>query len=784
MKKYEKILELDKIVSKLQDELITNYNIELINNYLENPDFTLISNNYLEIEEMLNQTDEASKIIQRLGRFPLYFKDDVSYLINKASKNGILQIDEILEVGKLLDSVKNIIIFNDSLNSQQIDHFYFNCFVNQINYPKDLNLKIKRSINTFGEVLDTASANLEFIRKNIHNLEKGIQAKLHEIVAKNSSKLSQSIISIRNDRYVIPVKNDFKNSIKGIIHDESASGETVFIEPMIICEMNNQLNSLKEEEKKEIFRILKDLSAEIGNYSDILTINYDVIVKLDFIFGKASLSNKLEGNRPKINDSGIVEMLNCYHPLLNVEKVITNNIFIGKDYQGIIITGPNTGGKTVLLKTIGLLSLMIKMGLLVPCSSESNLAIFDEVFADIGDEQSIDQNLSTFSSHLKNVNEIMNLVNHNSLVLLDELGSGTDPQEGAALAIAIFDYLISRDCLVIASSHYAELKIHAYENTKIINASVEFNAETLRPTYKLLIGVPGESNALKICKILGLPDDIIDKAENYAYNNNNEINLTLEKLINQSATLEKKLNQIRDKEYRLNKRLEEVNKIKENAAIEKNKLLEEASLQADEIIRKAMKNIDSLMDELQNMKLREVKQHEIADVKYHIKELKESTNIEMEVIPSNVEIKVGDRVFIESYNTSGEVIKINRNRYDVSVGNATITLKKEEIRLTKQEVPVQLVKTSHQFVPRKTVKLSLDLRGMRYEDAEGLIDDYLYDAYYAGLNQVSIIHGFGTGVIRELVQNKLRNNRNVASFRYGGQNEGGQGATIVVLKEK
>ncbi len=783
MRKYEKILELDKIILKLQNEVVTNKNYEIINDYFHNED-SLLSDNYLEIEEMLNQTDEAAKIIQRMGRFPLLFDTNIDFYINKATKNGILQIDEILEIGKLLDTVKNIIIFNETLVNNQIDNYHFNCYVNQINYPKDLNLKIKNSINNFGEVLDSASPNLEFIRRSIRNTEKGIQAKLHEIVSKNSSKLSQSTISIRNDRYVIPVKNDFKNSVKGIIHDESASGETVFIEPAIICEMNNQLNKLKEEEKKEIYRILKELTSIIGSYSEVLLIDFDIIVRLDLIFSKANLSLKYNGNKPKINDQGRVEMLACYHPLLNVEKIITNNIFIGKDYQGIIITGPNTGGKTVLLKTIGLLSLMIKMGLLVPCSSESDLAIFDDVFADIGDEQSIDQNLSTFSSHLKNVNEIMNLVNQNSLVLLDELGSGTDPQEGAALAIAIFDYLINRNSLVIASSHYAELKIHAYENPKIINASVEFNAETLRPTYKLLIGVPGESNALKISKILGLPQDIIDKAENYAYNNNNEIDLTLEKLINQSATLEKKLNEIRDKDYRLSKKLEEVNKIKERTAIEKNKVLEEASIQADEIIKNAMKQIDSLMEELQEMKNRDIKHHEIATLKHKVKELKDSTNIKMEVIPNNTEIKVGDRVFIESYNTSGEVIKINKNRYDVSVGNATITVKKDDIRLTNQDVPVQLVKTTHQFAPRKTVKLSLDLRGMRYEDAEGLIDDYLYDAYYAGLNQVSIIHGFGTGVIRELVQNKLRNNHNVASFRYGGQNEGGQGATIITLKEK
>ena len=784
MKKYEKTLELDKIILKLQDEVITNHNKDLITNIIQNDDLSLLSNNYDEIEEMLNQTDEAAKIILRNGRFPLLFNDNISLYINKATKEAILQISEILEVVKMLDTVKNIFIFNDSLINLHIDNYYFNNYVNLLNYPKALNLKIKNAINSFGEILDSASANLKFIRDNIKNIEKNIQAKLHEILSKNASKLSSNIISIRNDRYVIPVKNDFKNAIKGITHDQSSSGETVFIEPLIVFELNNQLNKLKEEENKEIIRILKELSVNISENSEILYDNYKTIVTLDLIFSKASLSNKFNWNKPNINNNGIVEMLSCYHPLLNVAKITTNNIFIGKDYQGIIITGPNTGGKTVLLKTIGLLSLMIKMGLLVPCSSESNLAIFDEVFADIGDEQSIDQNLSTFSSHLKNVNEIMNLVNKNSLVLLDELGSGTDPQEGAALAIAIFDYLISRKCLVIASSHYAELKIHAYENPLIINASVEFNSETLSPTYKLLIGVPGESNALKISKILGLPDEIIDKANNYAYNNNNEVKFTLEKLINQSATLEKKLNEIRDKEYRLNKKLEEVNRLKEKTIIEKNKMLEEASLKADELIKNSMKNIDSLMEELSQMKNRDIKQHEIATVKHQIKELKESSNYTSEVIITNQEIKVGDRVFIESYNTSGEVIKINKNRYDVSVGNATITVKKDDIKLTKKDIPVQLIKTTHQFTPKKIVSLSLDLRGMRYEDAQGLIDDYLYDAYYAGLNQVSIIHGFGTGVIRELVQTKLKNNRNVASFRYGGQNEGGQGATIVTLKEK
>ena len=777
MKKYHNILEFDKIIDLLKEETILETNIARL-------DDVELSNNVIEINNMLDETSEAKTIIERMGRFPLYFNSNVDYELMKTIKKGILNPHDILEVSKLLDTVKNIIIFNDSLVSHEINNQIFDNYVLALTYLKVLNLRIKESINNFGEVLDSASDELFSIRKRIKDNEKLIQTKIQEIISKNQSKLTQSVVSMRHDRYVISVKNDFKNSIKGITHDTSSSGETVYIEPLAIFEINNHLNELREDEKQEIERILRELSNEIAENYEVLHQDYAIIEKLDLIFSKASLGIRLMGSRPKVNDKCFIEIYDCYHPLLNVPNIVHNNVIIGKDYKGIIITGPNTGGKTVILKTIGLLSLMIKFGLLIPCSDESNIGVFDEVYADIGDEQSISQNLSTFSSHLKNVKEIMENVTSKSLVLLDELGNGTDPEEGSALAISIFDYLISKNALIIATSHYAELKVHAFENDNIINASVEFDVNTLKPTYKLLIGVPGESNALMISRSLGIPEEIIKKAENYVYEKNDDLKTTLDKLSNESHTLERKLNEVRDLEYQLKKKRDELNKIKEDTFKEKNKILDQARLDADEIIKKSIGRIDELMEELESMKLKETKVHEIAKVKHDIKELKDITNIKEDAFPVDYEIKVGDTVFIKMYNSSGKVLKINKNRYEVGIGNATVTVKKEDLQPTKEEAPQDLIKSTHTFTARKTVKMSLDLRGMRYEDASPVIDDYLYDAYYANLKTVSIIHGFGTGVMRELVQTKLRASRFVESFRYGGQNEGGNGVTVVTFKEK
>ena len=794
MKKNYKILELDKIIDLLTQE------IQLESNKSKMDPDLLIMNDIDDIKQALEEVDEASVIISRLNRFPLLFKKDTRIYINKTKKFGVLTPQELLEIGKLLDTTKSISIFDDSLDSYEIVHERLHFYNDLLIYNKNLNLRIKEIVNNFGEILDSASFELARIRKEIDNTLKTIQTKLIQIVNANSSRLTSTIISTRNDRYVIPVKNDYKNQVKGIIHDISSSGETVFIEPLIICELNNKLNSLHEDEKQEIDRILREISKEISENSDDLLRCYQVIEVLDLIFSKASLSIKLNGNKVNINEKGKLELLNCYHPLLNVSKIVKNNVIIGNRYQldksnkkyketneeinGVIITGPNTGGKTVLLKTIGLLSLMVKMGLLIPCDPESNICIFDDVYADIGDEQSIDQNLSTFSSHLKNIIEIMNEVSENSLVILDELGSGTDPSEGAALAISIFDYLINKKCLVIASTHYAEMKIHAYESNNIINASVEFDINTLRPTYKLLMGIPGESNALKISEILGLPKEIIDKAKDYATSNSNELDSILSKLINQSNALESKLNELRDKDYRLQKKYDEVTKVLEETKKEKKKIISDANIEAEKLIKESIKKAQDLIEKLDAMKDQSnIKVHEIASAKHELKELKGNIDYNIDISSdSNEEIRVNDKVFIEKYNTTGTVIKINKNRYDVSIGNTVMTLKKDDLKITNEVMEVPVKKTGNIVAPRKTVMASLDLRGMRYEDAEPLIENYLADASFAGLHQVSIIHGFGTGVIRELVQSKLKNNPYVDSYRYGGQNEGGQGVTVVTLK--
>lgn len=779
MNKYWNILEFNKIIDELKKSVRLDINKDELDKVIlyEDVDDIILS---------LNEVDEASKLIQRMNQFPLYFNNNIYYLLDKTKKYGVLSAEELLEIGKLLDTVKNIFIYDESLSNALINHEFFSKNIEELVYFKSLNLRIKEIVNPFGEILDDASPLLKDIRKRIKDTEKNIQSKLQEIIAKNASKLTQSVVSIRNDRYVIPVKNDYKNTIKGIVHDQSSSGETIFIEPQIICELNNKINQLLEDEKKEIYEILRKVSLEVALNYDSLWKDLDIIIHLDMVFGKATYGIKIGGSKVNINTQGYIELIDCHHPLLKVDNIVSNTVTLGKDYQGIIITGPNTGGKTVLLKTIGLLSLMVKMGLLLPCSEDSSICIFDNVYADIGDEQSIDQNLSTFSSHLKNVIEIMNNVTKDSLVLLDELGSGTDPTEGSSLAIAIFDDLISKNCLVISTSHYTELKVHAFNSDKIINASVEFDIKTLRPTYKLLIGVPGQSNALHISRILGLNDEVIKKAKDYSYQNSTDLDISLKKLIRQTEDMSKKLKQINEKKAILNNKLLEADKRLEEIYEEKNKILKAAEEEAKKIISNANQKIEAILEELNQMKLKEVKLHELSNIKHEIKKVKEEVNYQEEFVIKDDNFEINDAVYVQNYGCNGIIIKeLKNDKFSVQMGNATITVDKKNLKKIKKSND-QIVlpkKSNNNFSLPKAVKMSLDLRGERYEDALTLLDKYLDDAIYAGYKQVSIIHGFGTGVIRELVQKTLRNNKNVESFRYGGNGEGGQGATIVNFKD-
>ena len=779
MDKYELMLEFNEIINKLKEEVYLDYSKHVI-------DDTQAMNDIDEINQELDLTDECLIILQRYGKFPIYFKSDsnIEYSLNKIHKNGVLSPIELAEMGNFFDSIRDTILYQEKLIDSKINANMLSNVITRLNYNKDLNLKVKKIVTPYGEINDDASINLKSIRKQYKDLEKNIQSKLIEIMQKNGDKLSSSTVSIRNDRFVIPVRSDYKNQVKGIIHDQSSSGETSFIEPQIIVEMSNRLNQIKEQEKREIEIILRSISRDIDLYYDELIESFQTLVKMDIVFGKAKLALSMNASKPKINNKGYIDLINCYHPLLNVKNIVKNNITLGKDYKGIIITGPNTGGKTVLLKTVGLLSIMVKYGLLIPSESNSEIAIFDKVFSDIGDEQSISQNLSTFSSHLKNVITIIENVTDNSLVLIDELGSGTDPVEGSSLAIAIIDYLLNKNCDLIATSHYSELKIHAYNNDKLINASVEFDVATLSPTYRLLIGVPGMSNALNIASHLGLKQAIIDKASNYVTEKNDNLSVMLDKIIRQSNDLDKKLKLVEEEKEHLN----ELNK-KEQDEINKTikareKIITEANNEKDKIISKAKQDLEDLVYEIQSVKSKSIKPHEISDLKHKIRSLGEQ-DLEIKEDNENLELKVGMSVFVKGYNSYGTITKeLKNDQYEVQMGIVTVKVNKEDLRIS--DFKQNIIKTNErkEVSIKKNVSSKLDLRGCRYEEANEMIDRFIDDAIYGGLNSVTIIHGFGTGTIRKLVQDKLKNNKDVEEYHYGGAGEGGQGATIVNFKNK
>ena len=779
MNKYELMLELNVILNMCKDEAFLNTSKDLIIDSTPYEDIDLL-------DYILNEVDEAYVLLERMGKFPIHIKSDsnINYSLTKIHKNGVLEAHELSEISNFLDTLRDIILYKNKLEDTKIEHSLFEIKVNELEYFKDLNIKIRKIVTPYGEILDDASPNLRSIRKRIKDLEKNIQNKLMELLQKHSDKLTSPNISMRNDHFVIPIRTDYKNHIKGIIHDQSSSGETTFIEPQVVLEMNNELNQTREAEKKEIFNILKNISLEIDLYYDSLINSFSILEKLDIIFAKAKLAKKMNASKPKINNKGIIDLIKCYHPLLNVEKIVSNNVSLGKTYKGIIITGPNTGGKTVLLKTVGLLSLMVKYGLLIPCDKNSEIAIFDNVFCDIGDEQSISQNLSTFSSHLKNVIDIMNNVTNNSLVLVDELGSGTDPIEGSSLAISIINHLLDINCDIIATSHYSELKLYAYNNDKLINASVEFNQETLKPTYRLLIGVPGMSNALNIASNLGLDKKIITNATEYVNEKNDNLGVMLDKLVNQSTELDNKLRIIENERLELAKLIESQKEEIEKTIKERDKVIIKANLEKDNIINKAKEELEDLIYEINALKNKSIKPHEISDLKFKIRNL---GNKDLEISKENeeFEIKIGMSVFVKGYNSYGTVLKeLKNNKFEVQIGIASVTVSKEDLVKDKEnKVNNKQIKQQQVTVGiKKNVSSKLDLRGYRYEEAEDAIDKFLDDAIYANIKSVSIIHGFGTGTIRKLVHSKLDKNKYIEQYHYGGQGEGGQGVTIVNFK--
>lgn len=774
MKYHLDALEFDQVLDKLSNYAKTDYAKELISKLTPN-------SNFEEVLELNNETNEAYLAVVRQGDIPLGGLYNVNPSIRRSQIGGILDPNELLNIVYLLDCSMNVTRYFKSLESIKLNTPCLNKYVDKLVNLPTLKTNITLAINPDGKVNDNASRELFTIRRTISSLNNRLKSKLNELMTSRASMLTDSLIVMRNNRMCLPVKIEYKNTFKGIIHDISSSNTTCYIEPEATIETANQIDSYINKEKKEIEVILKNLTLLVSAESDILLTNLDSLTNLDIIYSKALMGKELDYSNVTIVNDYSFNLKKAKHPLIDKDKVVPIDVELGKKAKVIIITGPNTGGKTVALKTVGLLHCMAMCGMMVPCSSDSVLSVFNEILVDIGDEQSIAQSLSTFSAHMKKMNEILEATTFESLILLDELGSGTDPKEGSSLAISMINYMKSRGATIIVTTHYSDLKTYAYNTDNVLNASVEFNTNTLMPTYRLLVGVPGKSNAIEIAKRLGIPEEIINSSKSYMDDISNSENSEL------MNNLEEEITKLRQQEEELSHKIEMYDELNHKLSIEKvnltkqtNKIINDAKNEANNIIKDAKDEASKLINEIKELSNVEYKEHELADLKYKVKNLNVEAN---DLNLFDEELVVGDYVYIKPYEKNGTITKIKKDKYTVQMGQFSMDFAKSD--LTKAAKPKEkVVKQSRLsgYNPASHASLSLDLRGKRYEEVKDLMDQYLDQAILGNLETVTIIHGFGTGVIRNAVQDYLKKCPYVKSYRYGGEGEGLNGATVVKLK--
>lgn len=741
-----------------------------------------------DVEYGLNQSDEALRIIYALGEAPLGGVSDISEAIARAKISAILSSQELLAVSRLLYAVSQMKSFAERLNEIKVDAPIFAHHTNTLVALSSLQNAINACIDETGYVMDSASGELRSIRRAIQSTESRIKERLNQVVSERRSKLTDGIVTIRNERYVVPVRADYKNTFGGTIHDQSSSGNTYFMEPKEVVDLNNKLQEWHVEERREIERILRELTEEVKKFIDLLSLNVELLGEIDFMFAKGKYARLINGTRPKINTKGIIRLVAARHPLIDQKSVVANDIELGDEYTTIVITGPNTGGKTVTLKTVGLLTLMAQAGLLIPAHESSQLAIFDHVFADIGDEQSIEQSLSTFSSHMTNIVKIMERLTVNSLILFDELGAGTDPKEGASLAISILNYVKVRGARTIATSHYPELKAYAYEQDDVINASVEFNVETLSPTYRLLVGVPGRSNAFEISKRLGLKEAILNQARSYVESERTEMTDLITKLEDRGLQLDQEIQHLQQQNTLVEEMKKEYEQKLAKFEAEREKVLEDIKKEAFESVRQAKEEAEQIVMDLRQAKKMadlSMKDHELTEKLTSLKKAEAKQAEQFKKKAQNKQpLKPGDEVMVLSLNRQGELIEQTKNgEWMVQLGMMKVNIKPEDLQYLRKSVQKKETKKGQMVHKRNShVGIQLDLRGERYEDAMLMLDKYFDDVLLAGYQTITIIHGHGTGALRQGVHKYLKQNKHVASFRFGGAGEGGTGATVVELK--
>lgn len=778
-------LEFNKIIEILSENIQTDLGKALARDIR-------ISSDFGEVSYMQDETSEAQKLILEGSNISISQIMDIVAKIKLAAIGSMLDPLSLLHIGQNLRLSR---IISDKLSDRE-DLPILGEKVRMLFSCRDLENRIFDAIISEEEISDNASTELKNIRREIRNTKEKIRLKLNQIVSsdKASKMLQDAIVTQRQDRYVIPVKAEYRSNFPGIVHDTSSSGATIFIEPMPVVEMNNGLRIALQKEREEIERILSELSAEAGAYSSSIQQNQEILSYLDYIMGKGHFSVKTNSISPKLNRNKMIRLKNARHPLIASKEVVPLNLKIGEEYTTLVITGPNTGGKTVTLKTVGLFVLMTQAGLHIPCDFGSSIGIFDNVFSDIGDDQSISQNLSTFSSHMINIVRILDQATDRSLLLLDELGSGTDPDEGSALAISILEHLRNRSVVTIATTHYSNLKSYALNTTGVKNASVEFDVDTLRPTYRLLIGIPGKSNAFFISEKLGLGSDIISSAKMHLHEDTIRMEDILYKIERDRDKISKEKQIIEATSKNIQGRLANIEKKEIKLESSREKIIAQAKKEAQQIVREAKAESDKIIEELRKIRndsdiRKNIHEHRnslsaLEDRFYTNQALLNDESVENRLAEDF--LKEGEIIFVPSFNRNATIVSLDKKKKQavIQMDNMKINVPFSHLEKQRKEKNEKDLKGIGSISSKKSMHIrpEVDIRGLELDPAIDKLTKYLDDAYLSNLSKVTIIHGIGTGVLKKGVADTLQSINFIKKFRPGEYGEGGQGVTIVDFK--
>ena len=776
-----KVLEYNKIIKLLTAKAGSSLGKEKIINLLP-------SSNYKIIEESLNETAEALLITTVSDNIPLGGIRDLKIILKKANIGAMLEANEFLNIAGTLSAAKKIKKFFKELD---LEATLLKTWAAKIEVLTQLEQQIENSIDEHGNLLDSASVELGKLRREIRTSQLKIKEKLDAILRSSEYQkyFQDSLVTLRGERYVIPIKQEYRQFFPGIVHDQSSSGATLFIEPISIIDLNNTVKELMANEKHEIERILKALAVQVLKYEQQIRLDMEILGHFDFVFAKAKFALEFQASRPEINNAGLVELKQARHPLIPPEKVVPIDILLGKDFSTLLITGPNTGGKTVTLKTLGLFVLMAQAGLFIPAQAGSKLPVYNNVFADIGDEQSIEQSLSTFSSHMTKLIRILDVIKTGDLFLVDEIGSGTDPQEGAALAMAILDVVQEAGIATVATTHYSELKSYAYNRCGVENASVEFDLNSLRPTYKLLIGIPGSSNAFSISTKLGLSAEIIDKANEFLSKEHLQFEYVLAEMEKQKLMYAELNEDLAKREAEIVVLEQRLKNEKENINDRKNRIITKAEEEKANIIRKTKREVEQIISELKEQFDDHGMKERQRAIEAARKELKEKTKIitpeEYKSMPALEidKVKIGDSVFVTTLNAKATVREIKGKSILVELGLMKTMVSSDVCRKTSTDNKSVITKPKKISLNKiQEVQPSIDIRGVNVQEGEDILNKYLDDVILCGLTRILVIHGKGTGALKKGIRNFLQNHSCVEKIEIPELNEGGDGATVVFMK--